>query len=1344
MDTTARRRDPGPCLGPALCIVSGTGNPDNGFDIFANLPTDEEGEEVEGLRVGVEEIFEDDVTAPLPTYQLPPDNLDSNPETVVLQDDLVKHLRVSQRHLQSLSPGLRSGVVQLSGEAVQRMLEGAVFHRASHATLLESEKVAVIRLTTLQKGESSLETLSRRASSKAVLTSTSALLDLQSDGDSALTRLLGDMALGEVVGEGKGSDIKVKGGKDEVLRVLGERVPRLAHPVSEKAMVKREKLIAPSVLGKHLPLPKGFSHSPPTSQFSRNWSHKIGGGGASSSSSSSYNQPPPAFSGMDRTFLSRDSKVGIFSSVSAPQPGDAASRMKPPRSLGPGSGLEKSLCPSSSLSSLCGFSSSSSSSSHPSSTASNVFTALPTFTSCAFPAVSFQSAMFQPKAIKTEQPGDCSDGGRIPFSSPLTHSPQIPHKAFQLQGGPSHSHGTGAPPQGHGGQCHGGQGHGGQGHGPPPDRGSSHGHGASQIGGGGGGASHAGQRGGKGSGFVPGPQHGGDSSRSSSTSSAGGNFYSRGVHNSSANALESRNSQSHSSSTAVGGGGGGGRTTSSGFSRGVQGSSTTHDESLSFRVSDSAGGLNRNIKRGFTPSSLPYSKSLPPGLNPSVVIKTSGQTLSAVAAAGVVKSTSQSGAVTSSNSSSHGNSARPKPGMEGGGSGSGYGNSAPKSNSQDYAWKGEVKYVPAFAHSKTRWTRVGGMKTSSSSSSLTTPSSACMSKEGGSGGGGSKWPPSYCHNSYPPSGLDMAASSSSNPRESPGHQEGVGKEVNKPSWHGPKPHKSPHSLGGGFSYPGNPMPAGGVPSSASSSSFQGGGGAMMSSSVAGPGYGSDRGGYHHRERDGYHGKNLPQHGAGGRDGFGYVKAAPHHGRESGHGRGDTAYGGRDNPHGGRDTSRDNVHGGRDTSRDNVHGSRDTSRDNVHGSRDTSKDNSHGGRSNSRDNPHGSRDSSLVRDISRDSSQVRDSSRDSSLVRDSSYSRDPNAFRRDSSHAKDSNPYGGRSSGGGGGGGSGGGSLGSRDSSHGRDTTTTNHHPQYGRESGSHLRTGSSPHHGREVPYMREGSRGTTHWGGFPNTNTTTTNNNNNNNNNNNSSLSRPGRSQPPPSSSESAGAATTTTSFSGIMPNNTNTPPASKLNPQAIHSSKNTPPSSSSSSSAPASKHREGGRDAVGSSLGVRTYTSSTSSSSGSAAPKAVSRDAAAPTSGGGTKPKASNSQWDFDQMFSDESSSNSFTTNLDNLDYDNSLSPAASSSASSSSSSSSPSTTTTTAATTTTTATTIPSHSRGGGGGVREGMTPSSSGGVKEFVLGAFGGFATSTGKDGNDNDIQLTHFSSSSSSKS
>ena len=176
----------------------------------------------------------------------------SNGQAVVLQDDLLKHLRIPHKHVSSLPLCVRAQLY-VSGLQLQRMLERSLLRRASHSALLESDKVAVIPVSALRKVESSLEQLCRRPSSKALSSSSSSsaalLLDLQLDSESSLIRHLGEMSLthrGDDVSrgdDGGGSDVKGKCGltsakpalttasRSGAWRVLGGDAPASALPL---------------------------------------------------------------------------------------------------------------------------------------------------------------------------------------------------------------------------------------------------------------------------------------------------------------------------------------------------------------------------------------------------------------------------------------------------------------------------------------------------------------------------------------------------------------------------------------------------------------------------------------------------------------------------------------------------------------------------------------------------------------------------------------------------------------------------------------------------------------------------------------------------------------------------------------------------------------------------------------------------------------------------------------------------------------------------------------------------------------------------------------------------------
>lgn len=288
----------------------------------------------------------------------------SNSQAVVLQDDLLKHLRIPHKHFSSLTLCVRAQLYA-SGHQLQRMLERSVLRRAGHSALLEADKVAVIPLSSLRKVESSLEQLCRRSSSKSLSsTSAAALLDLQSDSESSLIRHLGEMSLTHrgddaACDEDSGGDVKGKCGltslkagvtsaKSGAWRVLGETVPAAAVPGagSEKAAttacIKSERtLIAPSSLSNCVSLPpaRGFSHSS-SSQFSRNWSGKFSASRAFSDQASSAscadraslsrapNDKLPAsydrkgFSGLFSDMPSRDMLGKLAGSQSSGQPSD--------------------------------------------------------------------------------------------------------------------------------------------------------------------------------------------------------------------------------------------------------------------------------------------------------------------------------------------------------------------------------------------------------------------------------------------------------------------------------------------------------------------------------------------------------------------------------------------------------------------------------------------------------------------------------------------------------------------------------------------------------------------------------------------------------------------------------------------------------------------------------------------------------------------------------------------------------------------------------------------------------------------------------------------------------------
>lgn len=52
-------------------VAGASGNPDNGFDIFADVPTDDDDDDV-----NIDEMFDDSITAAVPTYELPAESPD--------------------------------------------------------------------------------------------------------------------------------------------------------------------------------------------------------------------------------------------------------------------------------------------------------------------------------------------------------------------------------------------------------------------------------------------------------------------------------------------------------------------------------------------------------------------------------------------------------------------------------------------------------------------------------------------------------------------------------------------------------------------------------------------------------------------------------------------------------------------------------------------------------------------------------------------------------------------------------------------------------------------------------------------------------------------------------------------------------------------------------------------------------------------------------------------------------------------------------------------------------------------------------------------------------------------
>ena len=783
----------------------------------------------------------------------------SNGQAVVLLDDLLKHLRIPHKHVSSLPLCVRAQLY-VSGLQLQRMLERSLLRRASHSALLESDKVAVIPVSALRKVESSLEQLCRRPSSKALSSSSSSasaalLLDLQLDSESSLIRHLGEMSLthrGDDVSrgdDGGGSDVKGKCGltsakpaltmtasRSGAWRVLGGDAPASALPLplpvsgpgGDKAAVssvwvKSEKsLIAPSVLSKALSLPAtthGFPHGS-ASHFSRNWSGKFSLPHSFSDQPSSGSCADRAAATLARTPIGKlpTSTYGkmYFSGLFSEMPSrDVLGKLAESQRSGPLSEGQR-LSETNSFSSFS-TSSSSSSSLLPTTTAAaaattSPFSAWASFSSTRFSPMSFKTAAFQTKATKAGSRGD-SETSVLTFSA-AGHAPQgrgqgSPRQTPAPKSGPLAAAGTSVASS------------------PRPSAGAAFNGGVS------------------GSSGPPEQSHCARLSPATSLSGARPSGFSRGVHSASGNSEEHQSSRgSHSAGSAGFGRGahsgpvnpdeaqssrGSQSPSSSGFSRGTHGSSLNADEPQSSRGSQQSpgGAAARQAKRssvssGFGPAALPYSQTIPPGLNPSVVIKTVRNALSPGHAV-VVKSSSSTSytsgqlATSASLHGNHGNAGRPKA-TSGGELHHRYG-------SADPAWKPDLGY--GSGSHKPRWPSTGTVKTSSTSS-MTSPHLSSTSLSG-KGEPGPKWSghsSSSLASSYP--SAPQASLSSSSPSSS--FVKDCGKERSKsPAWAGTKHSASnPHDYGSAYSATPTSAPAP-TPAPFSSLPFSAGSGSSSSS-----------------------------------------------------------------------------------------------------------------------------------------------------------------------------------------------------------------------------------------------------------------------------------------------------------------------------------------------------------------------------------------------------------------------------------------------------------------------------------------------------------------------------------
>ncbi|XP_070184980.1 pneumococcal serine-rich repeat protein-like [Littorina saxatilis] len=787
----------------AYTLHEATGNPDNGFDIFADVPTDDDDDDVI-----IDEMFDDSITAPVPTYQLPAESPDSNSQAVVLQDDLLKHFRISHKYFSSLTLCMRAQL-HVTGEQLQRMLERSPLRRACHSALLEADKATAIPLSSLRKLESTLEQLCRRSSSfkgSSVLTMSSSVvaagMDLQADSEASLILHLSKMSLthrnNDVSGEEEEEekcDVKVNlkltsgvTSKPGAMTVLGERVPASALTVSgggEKSAtvpwIKREKgLIAPSSLTKHLSLPSshGFTHSS-ASQFSRNWSRKLSpshffGGpirSASTSVTSASPAPSPSTSYPDKPTLCR-SQSDKFPASSEKRyfAGLFPDRTTPSHeTLGKLAGQIKSETSSVQTVSQNPFSSFQAAAA---SSSSNPFSAFASYSGSKYAPLTFKTAAFQGKTFKAEQAGGSGEGGESD-SSVLTFSPSGHAAQGRGQGQSRSAHN--APKGGATGTTQ-----------TDFSRSSQ-------------GAAFSAGRHSSSSDAITNLQSLRLSHSTASFSDKGAAGFNRGAHSSPGNPADPQSlrlshsgSSRHGAGGSIGGGGGSynrgthgsvGHSSGSfpgssrdsqssrqeghpprdpsGFNRGLHSSvGNAQDHQSAARESQSLGGRHSKRSNTFPPSPhLPYSKNIPPGLNPSVVIKTSGSALSAVG--GLGKSSSQSAVAMASSHGHHGKagSHTTTPSSTGGRISQGY------HPSSEHGWKADVKDERGIVH-KPRWSNVGARASSASSRTSSMASSTASSPQGREGSGMAKWSrPSYP--SYPPSSSHRSSTQMSSQRPSP-------------------------------------------------------------------------------------------------------------------------------------------------------------------------------------------------------------------------------------------------------------------------------------------------------------------------------------------------------------------------------------------------------------------------------------------------------------------------------------------------------------------------------------------------------------------------------------------------
>ena len=351
-------------------------------------------------------------------------------------------------------------------------------------------------------------------------------------------------------------------------------------------------------------------------------------------------------------------------------------------------------------------------------TTTSPFSAWASFSSTRFSPMSFKTAAFQSKATKADSRDD-SETSVLTFSA-AGHAPQgrgqgSPRQTPAPKSGPLAAAGTSvasSPRPSAGGAFNGGV----SGSSGPPEQ--SH---CARL------SPATSLSGARPSGFSRGVHSASGKSEEHQSSrgshSAGSAGFGRGAHSGPVNPDEARGSQSPSSA---------------GFSRGTHGSSLNADEPQSRGSQQSPGGaVARQAKRssvssGFGPAALPYSQTIPPGLNPSVVIKTVRNALSPGHAV-VVKSssstsyTSGQSATSASLHGNHGNAGRPKA-TSGGELHHRYG-------SADPAWKADLGY--GSGSHKPRWPSTGTVKTSSTSS-MTSPHLSSTSLSG-KGEPGPKW-----------------------------------------------------------------------------------------------------------------------------------------------------------------------------------------------------------------------------------------------------------------------------------------------------------------------------------------------------------------------------------------------------------------------------------------------------------------------------------------------------------------------------------------------------------------------------------------------------------------------------